>query len=84
MMTGYPPWYNISKSTKEVLKIIALPMSVPEIPQCSKELKNFLTLCLNRNQDERPTAEQLINHEFIVNESNSAGMTTLLSDSCVD
>ena len=84
MMTGYPPWYNISKSTKEVLKIIALPMSVPEIPQCSKELKNFLTLCLNRNQDERPTAEQLINHDFIVNESNSAGMTTLLSDSCVD
>jgi serine/threonine protein kinase len=65
MATGRPPWSNYSKYSKDVLKLIAEPGNLPDIPKISTVLKEFLLLCLTREPHKRPSARDLLCHEFI-------------------
>ena len=65
MSTGRPPWSNYSKYSKDVLKLIAEPGNLPDIPKLSPKLKDFLLLCLRREPHKRPSAKDLLCHEFI-------------------
>ena len=65
MVSGHPPWSNYSRNAKEVLHLISLPNNVPDMPNCSKELGSFISLCLQRDSDSRPTINQLLRHSFL-------------------
>ncbi|OMJ88830.1 hypothetical protein SteCoe_9129 [Stentor coeruleus] len=65
MITGRPPWSNITNLSKEVLRLIAIEHNIPDIPKVSPELENFISLCLKRNPKKRPSALQLLEHSFI-------------------
>ena len=68
MLTGSPPWSNISRKVSDVLKILATTTTRPELPRnISKECRNFIQQCLQINPARRPTAEDLLNHPFILN-----------------
>jgi len=70
MSSGQPPWSNYSKDAKEVLKLISTPNNYPIIPKCSRSLKGLIHMCLQRDQFLRPTAQQVLEHEFFVENSN--------------
>lgn len=65
MATGKPPWSNYSKYSKEVLRLIAQPGNLPDIPKLTPGLTDFVLLCLKREPNKRPTAKDLLAHEFI-------------------
>lgn len=64
MVNGFPPWYNYSKDTRAVLNMIAKEGALPDFPDTTTELKNIITLCLNRSPNARPTAKDLRSHLF--------------------
>ena len=67
MATGKLPWSQYSFDNQLTLMMkIALTEEAPEIPEfLSDDLKDFIGLCLKRNQDERPHAAELLNHRFL-------------------
>lgn len=69
MASGSPPWSNYSNLSKEVLKLIAKKDRLPDMPKCSQKLKNFISMCLQRDPYLRPNAEELLTHEFILQDS---------------
>ena len=64
MMTGYPPRYNLDEV--EVLDVIRKedPPRVEPDSQWSKPLQDLLAQMLTKEPSERPTASQLMKHEF--------------------
>ena len=66
MASGNPPWSNFSNLSREVLKLISKPNNLPKIPKVSTELRDFIVQCLRRDPALRPTAQELMNHEFIM------------------
>ena len=64
MLTGEAPWSNVTKDEKQLIRIIAYSKMKPHVPSCSKELKDLINLCLQRNPLQRPTASQLLEHRF--------------------
>jgi serine/threonine protein kinase len=75
MLTGSPPWSNISRKVSDVLKILATTTTRPELPRnISKECRNFIQQCLQINPARRPTAADLLNHPFILNTKLPEGM----------
>jgi serine/threonine-protein kinase 24/25/MST4 len=75
MALGEPP-----RSDVHPMKVLFLiPKEKPprlEGPQYSRELKDFVSLCLNKDPDERPTAKALLKHSFI----RRAGKTETLQE----
>lgn len=68
MLTGNPPWSNISKSAKEVLKIVANTKYPPQFPSnLSKSCEEFLNMCLKIDPRQRSTLKQLLQSDFILN-----------------
>lgn len=65
MMTANPPWTDTCKSMKEVLRAIMTQNNFPIIPTCSLDLKDFITKCFIRNPQNRPSANELLNHPFL-------------------
>ncbi|CAG9316540.1 unnamed protein product [Blepharisma stoltei] len=71
MFNGSPPWSNYSRNAKEVLRMISAPDNFPDIPeQCSNSLHDLICKCLKRNPLARPTAKEILNHEFFVTDEN--------------
>lgn len=68
MVTGKPPWSNYSNDTRQVLNLISLENSIPDIPNCDFSLQEIISKCLNRNSDLRPTTAELLEFEFFTNE----------------
>ena len=66
MASGKPPWSNFSNLSREVLKLIAKPKNLPKFPKVSVALRDFIGQCLQREPERRPTAQELMNHEFII------------------
>ncbi|KAK1549956.1 hypothetical protein Q3G72_011192 [Acer saccharum] len=67
MATGIPPWngLNVSNPMAAVLKI-ACGNEKPQLPTgFSQEGLDFLEKCLERNPEQRWTAEELLNHPYI-------------------
>ncbi|KAK7263502.1 hypothetical protein RJT34_31093 [Clitoria ternatea] len=83
MATGGAPWPNVADPFS-VLYHIAHSDQVPEIP-CflSNEAKDFLGKCLRRNPQERWTASELLNHQFLEElSSDNSSKQALESNSC--
>ena len=62
-----PPYFKLSP--KEVMKQIikSPPKGLTKKEKWSKEFNNFISCCLKINRFERPTAEELLKHDFIKN-----------------
>ncbi|XP_028755245.1 mitogen-activated protein kinase kinase kinase 18-like [Neltuma alba] len=71
MITGKAPWHDISDPVS-VLYRVGFSGEVPEIPSfLSEQGKDFLTMCLKTDPNERLSAGELLKHEF-VQDSNTA------------
>ncbi|XP_062823054.1 mitogen-activated protein kinase kinase kinase 19 isoform X2 [Anolis carolinensis] len=71
MATGKPPLASMDKIAA-MFYIGAHRGLMPSLPRhCSKEATDFVHLCLTRNQFDRPTAVQLLQHSFITRTSQS-------------
>ncbi|KAM7270820.1 hypothetical protein ACFE04_030034 [Oxalis oulophora] len=63
---GGSPWPEMSNAVA-VMYRIAYSEELPEFPSClSEEAEDFLSKCLKRNPNERWTANQLLNHPFLL------------------
>ncbi|ESW09718.1 hypothetical protein PHAVU_009G150500 [Phaseolus vulgaris] len=68
MATSKPPW-NQYEGVAAIFKI-GNSRDMPEIPDhLSSEAKNFIQLCLQRDPSARPTAQRLLEHPFIRDQS---------------
>ncbi|XP_002971342.2 mitogen-activated protein kinase kinase kinase 3 [Selaginella moellendorffii] len=66
MATAKPPWSQY-EGIAAMFKI-GNSKEIPSIPEyLTRECKNFLRLCLQRNPAERPTATFLLGHPFVCN-----------------
>ncbi|EGR34548.1 serine threonine ste20, putative [Ichthyophthirius multifiliis] len=63
MATGKPPHYD-QKPQVAMKKIINEESPILE-GNLSKQLKNFISCCLKKQPEQRHSAEQLLNHNFI-------------------
>lgn len=79
MIEKEPPYLN--EEPLKALYLIATNgtprLKKPEL--LSKELKNFLSVCLCVDVKSRATASELLGHEFLSRNSNPAGLAQLLS-----
>ncbi len=68
MRTGKPPWSEVGHNAVQVLQAIASSTSGPPYPaeMFSARAVGFLSRCLSRNPEERPTAQDLLTDPFIV------------------
>ncbi|XP_027353154.1 mitogen-activated protein kinase kinase kinase 3-like isoform X2 [Abrus precatorius] len=68
MATSKPPW-NQYEGVAAIFKI-GNSKDMPEIPNhLSNDAKNFINLCLQRDPSARPTAQKLLDHPFIRDQS---------------
>lgn len=67
MATGLPPWAEIQNHNKIVFKIRTAYESPPLPRHLTKEAIDFLTMCLERDPQRRPSAEDLMQHPFLQN-----------------
>ena len=67
MATGKTPWsqYNVENHFTLMLNI-SRTKDLPAFPETlSEELKDFISLCLKREPNERPQAAELLSHKFL-------------------
>jgi serine/threonine protein kinase len=66
MLTGAPPWSNISRNVRGVLELISSTTNPPDFPSgVSSECVSFLKRCLCVDPTERATAKELLLHPFV-------------------
>ena len=67
MLTSKPPWHEAGNDPDKILDKISNSKETPKIPEnVSKECRQFLEYCFSRNPFERPTAEELLYHPFVL------------------
>ncbi|KAJ3343384.1 hypothetical protein HDU93_008749 [Gonapodya sp. JEL0774] len=57
--------------------LFMIPKSEPpqlKDPKWSPEFRDFLKICLNKNPDQRPTADELLQHTFVRENSNASSI----------
>lgn len=81
MRTGRPPWADIEDEHK-VLQAIGETTTGPALPvnNFSESALDFLKKCLRVNPSERPTAEELLSHEFLLVRDSSVNSSDIISD----
>ena len=81
MITGQPPWSGKCKNTEQLVKYLNNSENTLEIPKCSNELREVISMCLKRIPKERPTAKELLDYDFFqAKDSSILGMSTLRSE----
>ena len=65
MLTGTPPWSQVSQNFEEIIKFIISGMQPPFPHTVSRECQHFLNCCLDTNPNNRLTAKELLNHKWI-------------------
>ncbi|DBA02666.1 TPA: hypothetical protein N0F65_010491 [Lagenidium giganteum] len=64
MLTGHAPWQQYSNPLTAMYQIVC-SNATPTIPDSAPEdTTTFLKWCLQRNPDDRPSTDQLLDHEF--------------------
>lgn len=64
MLVGESP-FKINKE-EELIKIVKDEISIPSYVYVSKEGRDFLDKCLQKNPNDRVTIKELANHPFLV------------------
>jgi serine/threonine protein kinase len=65
LKTGKSPWGKLDNFVQALFKI-GRSQALPEFPHdISDNLKDFLCMCINRNQNLRPDVASLLNHPFL-------------------
>lgn len=64
MLVGENP-FKISKE-EQLIKIVKDQISIPSYVYVSKQARDFLDKCLQKNPSDRVTIKQLVNHEFFI------------------
>jgi len=78
-----PPHYELMP-IRAILKIpIDPPPTLKHPNQWSPEFNEFLTICLKKNPDERPSATQLLKHPFIQRGIRQRHILAELVDECM-
>jgi len=72
-VTAKPPWSGFTTPISAMFHIANAKGPPPFPPDCSTEMADFLTLCLNRQPRERPNAARLLRHPFVT--TPAAGVT---------
>lgn len=66
MLTAKPPWAEAENQINLMMKV-AIFNEIPLIPEgISPECKDFLLSCLRKDPKNRPTAAELLSHNFIL------------------
>ncbi|XP_015958937.1 mitogen-activated protein kinase kinase kinase 18-like [Arachis duranensis] len=74
MVTGKPPWNDVSGDPVSVLYRVGFSGEAPEIPESvSEEVKDFLGKCLRSEASKRWTVKELLGHAFVA-ESRFVGI----------
>ncbi|KAI9185634.1 hypothetical protein LWI28_009002 [Acer negundo] len=69
MATGKNPWLELGGDPVSALYRIGFSGEVPDIPGwLSEEARDFVSKCLKRDPEERLTAEELLQHPFLVDQ----------------
>ncbi|KAH6915968.1 STE/STE11/cdc15 protein kinase [Coprinopsis sp. MPI-PUGE-AT-0042] len=64
LLTGRPPYAEITNSMSVMFRIVE--DDIPPLPEgCSELLQDFLKQCLQKDPNDRPTAELLCEHEWL-------------------
>ena len=72
MLTGAPPWSDCGGQVQAIFKIGGTG-ELPTMPDwISDDARNFVSSCLRRRPDERPSAEDLLAHPFVAAAANAA------------
>jgi len=79
MSTGKPPWFDI-KDEQKVLQIIRETNIGPPLPinELTASALNFLKKCFQIDPRDRPTAEELLQDDFITYLNNSINSTEMV------
>ena len=65
MLTGVPPWKGCDDYIALLVKL-AKSQELPEIPETlSPAARDFILQCLQRSYRQRPTAKELLAHDFL-------------------
>jgi serine/threonine protein kinase len=66
MLSGQPPWAEQNfENPFRALYHIGHTDNLPRIPEVSDVGRQFVLSCLTRDPDQRPTAEQLLEHDWL-------------------
>lgn len=74
MAEGKPPYANIHPMRAIFMIPSRPPPKLSKDTEWSDNFQDFVTKCLTKNPQARPTAEELVNHPFI---SNAPGLYVL-------
>lgn len=80
MATGCPPWSEYSDKTNEIIKLIMTKGKLPRIPHQSRSFYNLVLTCINRNPEERPSAEAIIEDKYFFSYCASSSNTLISKD----
>lgn len=64
ILVGESP-FKINKE-EELIKIVKDQISIPSYVYVSKEARDFLDKCLQKNPNDRVTIKELSNHPFLI------------------
>jgi len=65
MLTGNPPWHEF-EGVAAIFKIATENPPIGEVSRrVSKAAAEFIAVCFKRNKDNRPSAKDLLRHEFV-------------------
>ena len=73
MLTAQPPWSEHGKDSKVILTAIRNSKGPPKYPDnISRECREFLDYCFERDCQKRPTAHELLHHPFVLVKNQAA------------
>ncbi|CAH0562647.1 unnamed protein product [Brassicogethes aeneus] len=80
MAEGKPPYGDIHPMRAIFMIPTKPPPSFRELDRWSPEFIDFVSVCLVKNPEERATATDLLNHEFVVNAKSSTVLSAMIQD----
>jgi len=77
---GHPPYSNIHPMRAIFLIPSKPPPKLTEPEKWTRDFNDFIAKCLTKKPDERPSAEELLKHPYILNAKGSAVILPLVEE----